>query len=147
MQLFVYLTILLTLSGSAGLLRMSREEATSSRIAVTAQGPELTSQVSARFGQSRFIILVDLESGSTTVIERAHPARSRGADLANQLIKSRVDVVISGRIGGNVDRILRAAEVHIIRGISGTVEDTLRRFESGEFGDRGLQRSLSADVD
>ena len=133
MRLLIPLITLLTLSGVAGPLSMEPDE-TPSIVAVTADGPEMTSQVSPRFGQTNYFTIVDLKSDHAKKVVRVSSTQSTGVGrgLANELIKLRAGVVITGKIGPKAHDVLRTAEVKVIQGVSGTVEDALRRFESGE---------------
>ncbi len=131
MRLLIPLITLLTVSGAAGPLSMEPDE-TPSIVAVTADGPEMTSQVSPRFGQTNYFTVVDLKSDHAKKVVRVSSTQSTGRDLANELIKLRAGVVITGKIGPKAHDVLRTAEVKVIQGVSGTVEDALSRFESGE---------------
>ncbi len=95
----------------------------------------MNSQVSPRFGQARYFIEFDLSSELTKVVERVSPAHGKGTGLANLLIDSRVNVVITGKIAPKSLRILEGAKVKVIDGISGSVNDALNRFKSGELAD------------
>jgi len=128
MQLLV---LLVSLFGSAGALLME-PDAAPLIIAVTAEGPEMTSQVSPRFGQTRYFTIVNLKSDQAKTVVHLDSSRT-GYDLANELTKFKANVVITGKIGSNALGVLKAAEVEVIQGVSSTVEEALSRFEAGEF--------------
>ncbi len=101
MRLLIPLITLLTLSGVAGPLSMEPDE-NPLIVAVTADGPEMTSQIAPRFGQTNYFTIVDLKSDNTKKVVRASSAQSTqgtGTGLANELIKLRAGVVITGKIG------------------------------------------------
>jgi len=133
MRLLIPLITLLTLSGVAGPLPMEPDEAPLI-VAVTADGPEMTSQVSPRFGQTNYFTIVEFKSDHAKTVVPVSSTQSTGVGrgLADQLIKFRASVVITGKIGSKALGVLRTAEVKVIQGVSGTVEDALSRFESGE---------------
>ena len=133
MRLFIPLITLLTLSGVAGPLSMEPDEAPLI-VEVTADGPEITSQVSPRFGQANYFTIVEFKSDHAKTVVPVSSTQSTGAGrgLADQLIKFRAGVVITGKIGPKALDVLQKAEVKVIQGVSGTVEDALSRFESGE---------------
>lgn len=130
MQLCLGLFALLILSGIVGLLGMSQDE-TPLIIAVTAEGPEMDSQVSPRFGHANYCTIVHINSKHTKSVLRLDPLHT-GYDLVNELMELKVGVVITGKIGPNALSSLRTAEVKVIQGVSGTVEEALRHFESSE---------------
>jgi predicted Fe-Mo cluster-binding NifX family protein len=136
MQIFIYLIVLLVLPESAGSVPVPQAEIPSQKVAVTAQGPEMTSQIAPRFGQTAYIIVVEPDSDEARVIDCSR-GFGTGADLANELINSGVEVVITGRLGPRVLRFLQAAKVKTIEGVSGTVGDALDRFKAGEFSESG----------
>ena len=134
MRLFIPLITLLTLSGVAGPLSIEPTDAPLI-VAVTAEGPEMTSQVSPRFGQTNYFTLVDLKSDHAKKVVRVASTQSTqgsGIGLANELVKLRAGVVITGKIGPKALGVLQKAEVKVIQDFSGTVEDALSRFESAE---------------
>lgn len=105
------------------------------KIAVTATGPGLDAQVDPRFGRCQSFVIVDSETRE--VLESfANPSVSLGGGAGVQtaaFIADRgVGVVLTGNCGPNAFRTLAAAGVKVFTGASGTVEDTLGRFEAGE---------------
>jgi len=99
-------------------------------VAITAEGPEMNSQVSPRFGQTHFLTIVDLHSDAKTVVRR--DPRHNGYDLANELLHFKAEVVITGKIGPSALEVFRSAEVKVIQGVSGSVQGAISRFQSGQ---------------
>jgi predicted Fe-Mo cluster-binding NifX family protein len=130
------MAFLLSLITSLALLGVTgtSQEPTNTRliVAVAALGPEMDSQVCPRFGQSSYFTIVDVESNHAKSVVRLDPNQT-GYDLANELTKFKVNVVIVGKIGPNAFEVLRVAGVKVIQGVSGTVEEALGRFEAGDF--------------
>lgn len=107
------------------------------KVAVTAQGGELTSQVDPRFGRAQWFVIVDTETGeSVAVANAAGVGATSGAGVsAGQLMAERgVGVVLTGHCGPNAYRTLSAAGIEIVTGAAGTVAEVVEKYRNGEFG-------------
>ncbi len=106
------------------------------KIAVTATGTDLSSNVDPRFGRAQYFLIVDTESGEDTVIDnQASMDLSRGAGIqsAESLAKNSVEVLLTGHCGPNAFQTLSAAGIKVIVGVEGTVNDAVERFKKGEY--------------
>ena len=106
-------------------------------VAVTADGPEESSQVVSRFGQTSYFTIVDARSNRAKSVVRIDPYRT-GCDLAYELTRFRTNVVITGKIGPNALEVLKAAKIKVIQGVCGTGEEAIDRFVAGD-----LKRSMT----
>ena len=131
MQLLIALVGSLALSGIVEPV-LAESNATGLIVAVTAEGPNLTDQVSPRFGHSNFCKIVDPNSDEGESVLELDPIHN-GVDLASKLIDLEVKVVITGKIGPNALRLLRTAQVKVIQDVSGTVGEVVKHFKSGQF--------------
>ncbi|MEO0023557.1 MAG: NifB/NifX family molybdenum-iron cluster-binding protein [candidate division WOR-3 bacterium] len=87
--------------------------------------------VAPHFGRCEKLTLVEIENGRTgpkSVIP--HPGHCHGA-LARILTENRVEAVICGGIGPGALDQLTAAGIAVYPGVSGTVEEVIRRFAAG----------------
>ena len=130
------MALLLTVITSLTMFGLARtppgqQDATPLIVAVAAQRPQITSEVCSRFGQSPYFMIVDVRSNHIKSVLRSDPHQT-GYDLANKLTKLKVNVVIVGKIGPNALEALHAAELRMIQGFSGTVEEALTQFEAGD---------------
>ncbi len=105
------------------------------KIAVTAAGASLDSQVDPRFGRSPRFLIIDTESMDFEAIENPNAALGRGAGTqSGQLMAEKeVAVVLTGNCGPNAHRALSAAGIQIIVGCSGMVREAVERFKAGGF--------------
>jgi predicted Fe-Mo cluster-binding NifX family protein len=103
------------------------------KIAVTAQGQDLTSELDARFGRARWFVVVDTESGETRAIDNSEGAdATSGAGVAagQRIIDSGADIVVTGRCGPNAQRVLTSAGIRIAERRGGTVGEAVDWFRS-----------------
>ena len=115
------------------------------KVAVTAQGRELTSQVDPRFGRSACFLIVDTESGDHQVLDNAQnlgAAQGAGVQAAQALIEQGVEAVLTGHCGPKAFRTLQAAGIEIYVGVTGTVQSALDGLQGGVH-----QRASSPDVE
>jgi predicted Fe-Mo cluster-binding NifX family protein len=104
------------------------------KVAITSQGDNLNTQVDTRFGRCAYFIIVDL--GARTIEAVTNPASGAmggaGPQAAQTIANKGVKAVITGNIGPNAFQTLKAANIKIYQGASGTVKETLTKYEIGE---------------
>ena len=103
------------------------------KIAITARGNDLDSQVDPRFGRCAAFLVVDTDSMEFEALENASAGAAGGAGIqAAQLVADRdVKAVLTGNCGPNAFRTLQAAGIEVITGVSGTVRDAAERYKAG----------------
>jgi predicted Fe-Mo cluster-binding NifX family protein len=98
------------------------------KIAVSSEGPELTSKVDPRFGRARYFIVYDTLSNGYEVIDNeinAGAAQGAGVQAAQNVVKKEVSLVISGNIGPKAFATLSAAGIKTALRSEGTVLDAV----------------------
>lgn len=105
------------------------------RIAVSAAGPTLDSEVDPRFGRCRYFIIADADTLEFESFENSSQTASGGAGVASaQLVAGKdVTAVLTGNCGPNAYRTLEAAGVEVITDVSGTVRDAIQGYREGRF--------------
>ena len=114
------------------------------KVAVTAQGREMTSQVDPRFGRAACFLVVDTETGEHLVVDNTqnlNAAQGAGIQAAQTVVNQGVAAVLTGHCGPKAFRTLQAAGVEIYVGVAGTVREALAGLAAGT-----LQRADSHDV-
>ena len=103
------------------------------KIAVTSVGKELDSQVDPRFGRAACFIIVETETLAFEAIENANIAASGGAGItsAKAVIDTGAQAVLTGNCGPNAERTLRAANIKLYTGVTGTVAEAVAQFKAG----------------
>lgn len=102
-------------------------------ICVSAKSPEMGSDVDPRFGRAAAFCICDTETGEIEGLENGAGAPSgAGVQTAQWIIDRGVEAVITGSVGPNAFRVLRAAGVAVYVGASGTVESAIEDFRAGK---------------
>lgn len=104
------------------------------KIAVSASGDELESQLDRRFGRCSHFIIVEPESMKFEVIQNASRNAPSGAGVqaAQTLANAGVNSLITGNVGPNAFNALTTAGINIFTGASGTVKEVINEYKEGE---------------
>lgn len=104
-------------------------------VAVTSQGPDLTSEVDLRFGRARFFIVVDTDTGESSAHDNAQnldAVEGAGIQAARNVASLGVQAVITGNIGPKAFTTLQAANLKAYVGAIGSVTDAVEAFKAGQ---------------
>jgi predicted Fe-Mo cluster-binding NifX family protein len=104
------------------------------KIAITSMGAKLEDKVDPRFGRCHYFILFDTETNKFEAVENTGAQGMGGVGiLSGQLMADKgVEVVLTGSCGPNAFQTLQTAGIKVITGATGTVQDTIDKFKSGE---------------
>ncbi|MCD6305117.1 MAG: NifB/NifX family molybdenum-iron cluster-binding protein, partial [Deltaproteobacteria bacterium] len=104
------------------------------KVAVSATGNGLESEVDPRFGRCAYFIVVDTDTMGYEVFDNANLSLGGGAGIQSaQFVASKgAKAVITGNCGPNAVRTLAAAGVELIVGQSGTVRRVVEDFKAGK---------------
>ena len=105
------------------------------KIAVTATGKDIESNVDPRFGRAQYILVFDegctlLEAFDNS--ENVNAMRGAGIQAGKILADRKVDVLITGYCGPNAFKALSAAGIRVVVEQSGKVRDALERLNKNE---------------
>lgn len=103
------------------------------KIAVSSTGRTLDSEVDRRFGRAAFFVVVDSKTMESESLDNANAAAAGGAGIgsAKTVIDASAEAVLTGNCGPNAERVLKAAGVRLYTGVTGTVAEAVKLFESG----------------
>ena len=103
------------------------------KVAVTSVGKDMDSQVDPRFGRAAYFALVDTETMAFETIENDNVSAGGGAGInsAKNVIDAGAAAVLTGNCGPNAERTLRAGNVKLYTGVSGTVAEAVEQFKAG----------------
>ncbi len=103
------------------------------RIAVSAAGPGPEAPAEERFGRCACFVIFDEQGNVEEVVDNAGKTAPEGAGVlsAQSLLRRKVSVVLTGRVGPKAMRALQAGGVAVYTGIAGTVAETLAKYKSG----------------
>jgi predicted Fe-Mo cluster-binding NifX family protein len=98
------------------------------KVAVTAQGGELGSELDPRFGRAKWFVVVDTETDEVEAIDNSTGFNaSSGAGIASgqRVADAGAQVVITGHCGPNAERVLSQAGIRIVERTGGTVAEAV----------------------
>lgn len=104
------------------------------KIAISASGVDLSSSVDPRFGRCPFFLFVDPETMEFESLENPNVSASGGAGIQSaQLIANKgVNSLLTGSCGPNAFQTLQAAGVEVIVGVTGTIQEAVNKYKSGQ---------------
>ena len=105
------------------------------RVAVSANGSSLDTEIDPRFGRCSYFIIVDSETMEFEAIDNTSAMAAGGAGIsASQMIAGKdVQVVLTGNCGPNAHQVLSSAGIQVITGVSGKVKDAIEDYRAGKF--------------
>ncbi len=104
------------------------------KVAVSAHGPDLDSDIHLRYGRATWFVIVDLASGASESIDnRATAAGPSGAGVTvtQAIADAGADAVIAGQIGPTAARALDAANIAVFHTRQGTVREAIEKLHNG----------------
>ncbi|MCF7886848.1 MAG: NifB/NifX family molybdenum-iron cluster-binding protein [Candidatus Omnitrophica bacterium] len=105
------------------------------KICITAEGGNLESKIDSRFGRAQYFLIIDTESNGLEAIQNPNVGGMGGVGVqSGQLISEKgAKVVLTGNVGPNAYKTLKAAGIEIISGISGTAKEAVEAYKQGKF--------------
>ncbi|NCO24249.1 MAG: dinitrogenase iron-molybdenum cofactor biosynthesis protein [bacterium] len=105
------------------------------KIAITSSGSDLKSEVDPRFGRCAYFILVETDTDEFEAVENTAAQGMGGVGIqSGQIMADReVKTVLTGSCGPNAFQTLQAAGIKVITGVSGTVQEAIDKFKSGDY--------------
>jgi len=103
------------------------------RIAVTAQGKELSSEIDLRFGRAKYLIVVETKTDDFEVHDNTvnlNAPQGAGIQTGQNIANLGVEAVITGNVGPNAFKTLNAAGVKIFFAQKQTVQEALEFFKA-----------------
>ncbi len=103
------------------------------KICITATGDTLESKIDPRFGRCAYFLIVDLNTMKFEAFNNSQVQATGGAGIkSGQLItEKKVKAVLTGNVGPNAWDILKTADIEVITGVSGSVQDGIDYFKKG----------------
>jgi predicted Fe-Mo cluster-binding NifX family protein len=104
------------------------------KIAITATGKTLNSQVDQRFGRAAYFIVLDPDTMDFSILDNEDVASAGGAGIssAKTIIDTGAQAVLTGNCGPNAERTLNAAGVKLYTSVNGTVSEAVELFKAGK---------------
>lgn len=105
------------------------------KIAITAKGADLDSEVDPRFGRAAYILIVDSETLDFEALdnkENLNAFKGAGIQAASMASKKGAEVLLTGFCGPNAFRTLQAAKIGVANGAGGSVREALQAYLDGK---------------
>jgi predicted Fe-Mo cluster-binding NifX family protein len=105
------------------------------KIAITAQGNELSSEIDLRFGRAKFLLVVDTETDDFEVHDNElnlNAVQGAGIQTGQNIANLGVEAVITGNVGPNAFKTLSAADIKIFLAEKQTVQEVIDSLKAGE---------------
>ena len=104
------------------------------KIAVPAQGRELSSEIDPRYGHAEWLIVVDTETGEVNAQKNRvnQSASIFGIQTAQNTFELDVEGVIVSNIGPNAFTVLNTSGIKIFLCQSGTIKQALALLKAGK---------------
>ena len=120
-------------AGRRGKCRTHQEAATGRvKIAVPTEGDSPADAVGEKFGRCRRYLVLDGVSGETDLIDNAGSAEDHNAGIssAQLVIGYGVDAVLTGKCGPKALKLLEAAGIEVVTGVSGKISDAVAAYRA-----------------
>lgn len=104
------------------------------KIAIPAEGRELTSLVNQSFGRTAYFVIIDSDSMEYEVLDNQAAQAQGGAGIkaAEAIAATGASVVITYRLGQNAADVLKAAGIKILRAVPGTIQEMVEKYNNAE---------------
>ena len=115
------------------------------KIAVTAKGKDLDSDVDPRFGRALYILIVDTDTLAVEAIENSsnvNAFKGAGIQAATMICDKEAEVLLTGHCGPNAFKTLEAAAIKVVNDCTGKVRDAVTLLKEGK-----VTYADGADVD
>jgi predicted Fe-Mo cluster-binding NifX family protein len=110
------------------------------KIVITGQGQDLSSQLDPRFGRAKWLIVVDTDTDQFEVHDNTvnlNAAQGAGIQTAQNVASLSVQAVITGNVGPNAFKTLKAANVKVFLTEKQTVQQAIDSYKAGELKEVG----------
>ena len=109
------------------------------KIAISAEGPDLTAQVGHRFGTSPYLIIVDTQTMAFEAISNPSAGSQGGAGVMAVVlsISKEVDAVLTGYCSPTATRCLSENGIEVLTAIRATAADAVEQYKKRELYDTG----------
>jgi len=105
------------------------------KIAVTAQGNELSSEIDLRFGRAKWLIVVDTETGDSEAhdnVVNLNAVQGAGIQTGQNIANLGVEAAITSNVGPNAFKTLNAAGIKVFIAEKQTVKEAIDLFKEGK---------------
>jgi len=105
------------------------------KIAFTAKGTTLDSEIDERFGRAEYFVILDEDTQNIEVIENDTSNMEHGAGLqaVKKIVDSGAKIVITGNgAGQKVLDVLKMSDISFFIGANGTLKEAYESYKAGK---------------
>ncbi len=106
------------------------------RVAVSSMGQDVKGDVEQRFGRTPWFLLVDTETMEFEPVENTmskNLPQGAGIQAAENIARHKPAAVLTGNCGPNAFKVLQAAGIEVVIGVTGPIEEAVRAYARGEY--------------
>ena len=103
------------------------------KIAITAQGRELSSEIDPRFGRAKWLIVVNTDTGEFEAHDNSvnlNAVQGAGIQTAQNIANLGVEAVITSNVGPNAFKTLNTAGIRIFLTEKQTIQEAIDSFKA-----------------
>ncbi len=103
------------------------------KLAASATGKDLSSQIDPRFGRAAYFIIIDTDDMSFEAFDNENIGMNTGAGIssANFIVSKGVQALLTGNCGPKAMQVFSAAGIDVFTGQTGTVQDAIENYKKG----------------
>ncbi len=105
------------------------------KIAVSASGMDLKSQVDPRFGRCQYLLIVDTKDMTVDACPNKYKDLSGGAgtQAASFVVAKGVSAVLTGNCGPKAMEVFRSENIEVYTAQAGIIQQVIEQFNKGNF--------------
>ena len=103
------------------------------KVCITSTGNTPESTMDPRFGRAAWFIIIDTDTMEIEPVENSAAISGGGVGIASGqlMIDGGVEAVITGNVGPNAERVLKAANIRLYKGSAVSVKENFEAFKKG----------------
>ncbi len=104
------------------------------KIAISATGNVLSSDIDPRFGRAAYFLVVDpdtLKFEPVENIQNLNLPQGAGIQAATMVAQHQANALLTGNCGPKAFKVLEAAKIEVFIGVKGRVIDAIQSFKNG----------------
>ncbi len=109
------------------------------KIAISSTGTSLKDEVDPRFGRAAYLCIYDTSAKKVIEVvdntEGVNASQGAGINAAGLIASKGVEAILTGRVGPKAMAVIEKANIEVVSGTSGLVEDAIAGFMAGNITD------------